>query len=219
MKTRSRIASTILVAALATGFGGNGLATTNLSEQSSSLARINSAAQSANIGARVVHQWRDASGTRIVLRVGTYSTSKKKGFGWVKILTKHRIFSVGTVMFVTKAPGGGVRQANGNYRYTAYANRKVCTKNSCYYTDSVPVLAIVSRSAPPSFHGVALGGGAIGVMTTYCANANRADACPAWVDRAFAGLSTSLSPQARASVDETTVELSYFPLTTPRSEK
>jgi hypothetical protein len=173
-----------------------------------------SAAKS-SLGARIVYQWHDATNQRILLRVGTYD-GHGNGFGWVKIVGKHRILSINTIYFATRAPGGGVKQKNGKYRYTAYANRKVCKNNSCYYTDSVPVIAIVSRSAPKVFHGVTLDGGRIGVVTTYCKNGNNAWACPTWVDQAFAKLSTSRATPDGSAAVVSTVEFSYRPAKTSR---
>ena len=228
MQLRNTVISTAIAIALFAGLGGSAAAPAVAPKLRSEVARIDAsvtsvvrapAGASTPIGARIVHQWNDASKTRVVLRVGVYKRATKAGFGWVKILQKHRIYSLQTIVFVTRAPGGGVKQANGNYRYTAYANKKVCTKRSCYYTDSVPVIAIVSRSTPPSKHGVPLGGGRVGVITTYCANANRADACPSWVDSAFAGFSTSSSSTDTGEVTESTVELSYKPASKSRSNR
>lgn len=210
MRKRTRIYSGVLAVALTAGLLIGTPASANPPLATAAVVPV---------GARIVYQWNDASNTRVVVRVGTYNGATKQGFGWVKILQKHRIYSLNTIVFVTRAPGGGIKQRNGNYRYTAYANKKVCTKKSCYYTDSVPVIAIVSRSTPPSKHGIPLNGGRVGVITTYCANPNRADACPSWVDLAFAGLSTSSKSVAPASSGESTVELSYQPAVIVRSNR
>jgi hypothetical protein len=158
-----------------------------------------------SVGATVAAKWWDADHRLIRLRYGTYDTSTGKGFGWIKIQVRHRILSMATVRFVTKAPNGGVKRGNSR-TYTAYANRKVCTKSSCFYTDSVPVKAGVAFNYVPSYYGV-LVNGVLGVKTTYCVNPGGALACPWWVDRAMVGIPTKASTLDRETV--TSVELSY----------
>ena len=169
-----------------------------------------SAAARKDPGSLIFHEWRDASNKRILLRIGTYKYTgkwKNKGFGWVKIVAKHRIFSPLTVKFVTKAPGGG-RREGVDYVYDAWANRKLCVRNSCEYTDSVKVRAVVSWSSPTSYYGVRLDGGAIGVKTTYCMNANKAWECPPWVDLALGTAKSTTGGQSQT----TATEWSYAPL-------
>jgi hypothetical protein len=158
-----------------------------------------------NVGATVFYQWRDASKKRVLLRIGTYDY-KGNGFGWVKIVAKHHILSPLSVKFVTRAPGGGVRNGN-EYIYHAYANRKECVRGSCYYTDSVKVRAVVSWSAPKVHWGVKLDGGPIGVKTTYCLNANKAWACPKWIDLAIGVKGANSGKSAQSSI-----EWSYAPV-------
>ena len=158
-----------------------------------------------DIGAVVFYQWRDASNKRILLRMGTYDY-KGNGFGWVKIVAKHHILSPLSVKFVTRAPGGGLRDGN-EYIDHAYANRKECVRGSCYYTDSVKVRAVVSFSTPKVHWGVKLDGGAIGVKTTYCLNANKAWACPPWVDLAIGAKNASGGKSTQGST-----EWSYSPM-------
>lgn len=168
-------------------------------------------------GSVIVMQWRDASNKRVLLRVGRYfddGDNSGNGFGWVKIVRKHRILSPLSIKFVTRAPGGGTRSGT-EYIYDAYANRKECVRNSCYYTDSVKVRAVVSWSAPKKHWGVRLYGGVIGVKTTYCMNADRAWACPTWVDLALGSAKSSTSGQSH----RTTTEWSYAPLTTRGGHK
>ena len=167
--------------------------------------RSGSAKKKKDVGATVFYQWRDASNKRVLLRFGTYDY-KGNGFGWVKIVAKHHILSPLSVKFVTRAPGGGVRDGN-EYIYHAYANRKECVRGSCYYTDSVKVRAVVSWSAPKIHWGVKLDGGPIGVKTTYCVNANKAWACPPWVDLAIGVKGTSSGKSEQSSI-----EWSYSPV-------
>jgi len=170
-----------------------------------SAKKTGTAKKKKDIGAIVFYQWRDASNKRILLRMGTYDY-KGNGFGWVKIVAKHHILSPLSVEFVTRAPGGGVRDGN-EYIYHAYANRKECVRGSCYYTDSVKVRAVVSFSTPKVHWGVKLDGGAIGVKTTYCLNANKAWACPPWVDLAIGVKNANSGNSTQGSI-----EWSYSPV-------
>ena len=134
----------------------------------------------------ILRAWQDAGGRSVFVRSGVYNGST--GFGMAKIQQRHKIYSIDSVVFVTKNPNGGVKEGDDR-RYDAYANKKVCQNGTCTYTESVPVRVIMSNTYVGTYYGVVVNG-ALGIKTAYCTTDTAALDCPSWVDQALAGVAS-----------------------------
>lgn len=141
-------------------------------------------AEAATTGATVYASFKDARGTYVELRKGSWDGLR--GFGWEKINRKHGIHKYSTVGFTIKNPAGPVKEGSQR-RYTAYANEKVCRNGTCKYVDSIEVRTIVETAYKTTYYGVRVND-TLGVMTTYCIGYT---VCPSWVDVALSKSSTT----------------------------
>lgn len=54
----------------------------------------------------IVREFTDAAGKTIVLRQGRYDPARGSGFGWTKIVEKHKITNLALVEKILKNPNG-----------------------------------------------------------------------------------------------------------------
>lgn len=169
-------------------------------------------------GNSVASQWKDSKGRNIVLYQGTYDSSSKSGFGWAKITTKHAITRYSTVKFPTSNPNGGTAQGTQRL-YQAWAQRWQAINGRWTLTAEVEVRTVIETATKKLYYGIKLNGSP-GVLTTYCVNANSANACPSWVDTALANgsgprgaVSSRDAPDALSSKLAPALTASYQPLT------
>ncbi|PPF38003.1 hypothetical protein [Rathayibacter sp. AY1A3] len=160
-------------------------------------------------GSTIVFQWKNTEKRSLFVRSGAWNGNK--GFGWVKIQTKHNIHKFQTLRFISNNPKGATFQGS-DALYEAYANKKVCTDGKCTYTDSIPVRLVMAFEYVSNYYGVDING-TLGVKTSYCIADDRSGDCPDWVDLAFAGTVFSTSSDKYPSAMTTTVEMSYSPRT------
>lgn len=126
----------------------------------------------------IVREFTDAAGRHVVLREGRFDPPAS-GFGWSKIVNKHKITNMALVEKIIKNPNGG-RDAGGTARhYDGLAIRYHCDiSNRCTEVERIPLLAVVDFRAAPEH-----GGGQKGVITAFC---NFGDPqhveCPSWVN-------------------------------------
>ena len=147
--------------------------------------------------ASVVSSWKDAKGNFTQLRQGTYDSASKNGFGWKKINNKHGITKYQTVKHPTGNPAGP-KYKGTKREYVAYATRWVNKKA----VEQIPVYTIVESASFNAYYGVKLGNNPPGVLTTYCANPNKAEKCPTWVDTAFSAANNKRSIAPETSPEE-----------------
>ncbi|MCW3492881.1 hypothetical protein [Microbacterium sp. SSM24] len=158
-------------------------------------------------GNTVASAWKDSKGRNVVLYQGTYNTSTKAGFGWAKIKGKHAITKYNTVKFPTLNPDGGTAQGTQRL-YKAWAQKWQVINGRWTITAEVEVRTVVETATKSLYYNVRLNASP-GVLTTYCVNANKADACPWWVDTAFANGNRPPGSAAARSSQSTATSTGY----------
>ncbi|WP_433276703.1 hypothetical protein ACQPZA_35280 [Pseudonocardia xinjiangensis] len=129
--------------------------------------------------AEVVRTFKNGLGEDVVLRRGYWSGDNPNGgFGYEKILNKHRITNLDVVASIVRNPDYVTRQSNGRFAHSSIARLFRCDGSGCIETSSVRVLVIIDYHAWT-------GPGQFGVVTAYCENRDNAWACPDYVNTAI----------------------------------
>ncbi|MHC2187078.1 hypothetical protein ACVLV4_002745 [Rathayibacter agropyri] len=85
------------------------------------LTRVSLATAAEGNGSTIVFQWKNSEKRTLFVRSGAWNGNK--GFGWVKIQTKHNIHKFQTLRFISNNPKGATFQGS-DALYEAYANKK-----------------------------------------------------------------------------------------------
>lgn len=122
-----------------------------------------------------VAEFFDAGGRTVVLRRGYLVGGA--GFGWDKIVGKHKIINKGLVEMIIKNPSGGVAQGSARV-YLGFAQRFHCDVTTrCVEVERINLKAVVEFASDPNL------GGQKGVITAYCDFGTPAKVdCPSWVN-------------------------------------
>lgn len=164
----------------------------------------------------VVSKWKNANGTTIKLRLGTYSAQNGRGFGWAKIKTRHGIKKYSTVQHPTRSPYGAVWKGNPRTKaeYSAWAVEWKRVGRKWMAVAQRQVITVVEFMHVNEYYGVKMKTEP-GVLTTYyCKNPRNGRKCPAWVDTAFlpANNRTSQFNRSAAPSGSTAYPASFLPI-------
>lgn len=126
---------------------------------------------------QIVATFRNTLDESVVLRRGFWSSANpNSGFGYEKIVGKHRITNLGVIRQILAHPDAVTPQGGGRYAHDSRSRRFVC-RPGCVEVQSVVVRVVID------YHGWS-GPGQFGVVTAYCLNPDKAWACPAYVNAA-----------------------------------